>query len=111
MYLQFPTSQVPKKAPTSPKKAQKSPEKATSKDEILVKRKKQLWSFTSKIKMSKNRAVISYVMKENLLRKIQKWNKTKQQKVNFLSFFGEIEMIFFPKNFINFIESFTKIQP
>jgi len=39
VYLQFPTSQVPKKAPTSPKKAQKSPEKATSKDEILVKRK------------------------------------------------------------------------
>ena len=48
--------------------------------------------------MSKNRAVISYVMKENLLRKIQKRNKTKQQKVNFLLFFGEIEMIFFQKN-------------
>lgn len=73
MYLQFPTSQ-PLQAP---KKAPKSPEKATSKDEILVK-KKQLRSFTSKIKMSKNRAVISYVMKENLLRKIQKRNKTKQ---------------------------------
>ena len=36
--------------------------------------------------MSKNRAVISYVMKENLLRKIQKRNKTKQQKINFLFF-------------------------
>ena len=61
--------------------------------------------------MSKNRAVISYVMKENLLRKIQKRNKTKQQKVNFLLFFGEIEMIFFQKISFNFIESFTKLQP
>ena len=40
--------------------------------------------------MSKNRAVISYVMKENLLRKIQKRNKTKQQKIKFSPFFSEI---------------------
>ena len=60
--------------------------------------------------MSKNRAVISYVMKENLLRKIQKRNKTKQQKVNFL-FFWWNKNDFFPKNFINFIESFKKNQP
>jgi len=46
-------------------------------------------------------------MKENLLRKIQKETKTKQK---ITSFFGEIKMIF-SKNFINFIESFTKFNP
>ena len=61
--------------------------------------------------MSKNRAVISYVMKENLLRKIQKRNKTKQQKVNFLLFFGEIEMIFFQKISLISLRASKKINP
>jgi len=61
--------------------------------------------------MSKNRAVISYVMKENLLRKIQKRNKTKQQKINFLFFFGETKMIFFQKNSLISLRASQKSNP
>jgi len=60
--------------------------------------------------MSKNRAVISYVMKENLLRKIQKRNKTKQQKINFL-FFGETKMIFFQKKSLISLRASQKSNP
>lgn len=59
--------------------------------------------------MSKNRAVISYVMKENLLRKIQKRNKTKQQFSLF--FFGEIEMIFFQKISLISLRASQKSNP
>lgn len=59
--------------------------------------------------MSKNRAVISYVMKENLLRKIQKRNKTKQQFSLF--FFDEIEMIFFQKISLISLRASQKSNP